>query len=75
MYDPIDSMVDHDFLESLIYNKKMISYSNVIYDSTLKSRISAKMYGPLSDISRLGLMISDRSTELSPYLFRNNLAH
>lgn len=42
---------------------------------TLKSNISANIYGPPCVNVRLGFMISDSMTESSPYLLRNSLAH
>lgn len=42
---------------------------------TLKSNISAKIYGPPWANVRFGFIISDNITESEPYLLRNNLAH
>lgn len=42
---------------------------------TLKSNISANIYGPAWVIARLGFIMSDKITESSPYLLRNNLVH
>lgn len=42
---------------------------------TLKSKISANMYGPPCVNVRFGFMISDKITESSPYLPRNSFAH
>lgn len=42
---------------------------------TLKSRMSANMYGPPWDSFRLGFIISDKITESSPYFPRNSFAH
>lgn len=46
-----------------------------LIEITLKSKISANMYGPLSQIARFGFIMSDKSTAFSPYRFLNNRAH
>lgn len=42
---------------------------------TLKSRISANMYGPFSQTSWDGLIISVRITDSAPYRLRKSFAH
>lgn len=42
---------------------------------TLKSNISANIYGPDSDVDLLGFIMSESITFSSPYLLRNSLAH
>lgn len=46
-----------------------------VAEFTLKSNMSANIYGPLSEIFRFGFIISDKMTESSPYLLLNNFAH
>lgn len=42
---------------------------------TLKSRISAKMYGPFSQTAWDGFIISERITDSAPYRLRKSFAH
>lgn len=50
-------------------------WSTTIFCRPLKSRISAKMYGPLSRTLFVGLMMSERMTFSLPYLLRSICAH
>lgn len=47
-------------------NKRGKSIYLLIFKPTLKSRISANMYGPFSKISSFGLTMSDKITDWLP---------
>lgn len=52
-----------------------IRWSTISFCSPLKSRISAKTYGPFWTISFDGFTMSERITFSLPYFFRRSLAH
>lgn len=72
-------MKEYDFLKIISRNgdKKNPIDCALENDSmlTLKSKISANIYGPPCVNVRFGFMISDKITESSPYLLRNSFAH
>lgn len=70
----IDFFLNYFFFVARSFQKKREkSIRKVLL--TLKSRISANMYGPPCVNVRVGFIISDRITESAPYLPRNNFAH